>query len=139
MVCGDVENSHRVNSDEEGSMLLGIMASWLAVGLVWCLALVKPEDANPGYFKSSLLVVLGLAVLAGISGWSVDPGWVTGGRIGVAAIAYAAFFCLAIKSIILSIIFIRSKSFGVKISLTPIFLSVSKSDSGMIPPKITGI
>lgn len=74
------------------TMLLGILAAWLGVGLVWCLTSVPPAEVNPGYFRSSLLVVLGLCALAALAGWNRAPTWTTAGRVGVCIAAYFSYF-----------------------------------------------
>lgn len=46
-----------------------LFPSWLAAGLVWILSITSSRDVHPGYFRSCLLIVLGLVVLALLAGW----------------------------------------------------------------------
>lgn len=81
----------------EEIMLLGLMAAALAVGLIWCLTCVAPAEVNHGYFRSSLLVVLGLSAFAVLAGWSETPRWISYCRIAIAGLSYVAFFCWSIE------------------------------------------
>lgn len=62
----------------------------LAAGLAWALTMTPVRDVNPGYFRSSVLVVLAMLVVAGLSGYETLPpvAWVPLGLAGV--FAYAA-------------------------------------------------
>lgn len=77
-------------------MLLAVMATWLAVGLAWGLCCVPAGEVNPGYFRSSLLVVLGLAALAALAGWRDAPIALSTCRIAVGTLAYVGFFAWSV-------------------------------------------
>lgn len=49
-------------------MDLSQLTAWLGAGLAWTLAITPASQVNPGYFRSSLLVVLGLIVTACLAG-----------------------------------------------------------------------
>jgi hypothetical protein len=76
---------------------VSVFAVLLAAGLVWALAATKPSEVNPGYLRSTLLVVLGLLVLAVLSGWSEWSIASKGLAIASCVGTYVAFFAWQIE------------------------------------------
>lgn len=71
-------------------MELSIFATQLACGLAWTLTATSPLHVNAGYFRTTLLVVLGLAVLALLAGWSSLSAASAAPLITAALLAYLA-------------------------------------------------
>jgi hypothetical protein len=59
-------------------MEMSIFATRLAAGLTWAVMASDRRAVAPGYFRSCLLVALGLVALACIAGWSELDAWQCG-------------------------------------------------------------
>lgn len=68
---------------------LHLFASELAAGLAGALALTPASAVNPGYFRTCLLVVLGLTVLAGLTGGTAAGPFIL--LFGMGALSYAGY------------------------------------------------
>lgn len=51
-------------------MALSLFVTLLGAGLVWALAVTSTAEVQSGYFRSCVLVVMGLIIVALLSGWS---------------------------------------------------------------------
>ncbi len=73
-------------------MALPTLSILLAVGLVWCMACDRYRDLHPGFFRSTLLVSLGLGVVALLIGWS---NWSVNQRGVVIGLTVGFYLCYA--------------------------------------------
>lgn len=73
-------------------MEISIFATRLAAGLTWALAASDRRVVAPGYFRTCLLVALGLVVVAGAAGW---PGLHPWQRALLVVSALACYFAQA--------------------------------------------
>lgn len=73
---------------------LSVFSGWLACGVLGALVVCPARMVNSGYYRSTCLVVLGMLVLALLSGWNTCTVWTRGllllGAVG-AYVAYAAW------------------------------------------------
>jgi hypothetical protein len=69
-------------------MELSLFPALLASGLSWTLSFTPVDRTNPNFFRTCLLVVLGLSVLAVLTGWASNSMGVTLGLSSGVVLAY---------------------------------------------------
>lgn len=78
-------------------MALSQFSALLAAGLTWALALTPKSEVQSGYFRSCVLVVFGLIVVALLSGWSELTTLQASLLIGAAVVSYFNFACFHLE------------------------------------------
>lgn len=76
--------------------LVSVFASWLAAGLVWSLAISSSRDINQGFFRSTLLVILGMIVTAYVTSEPMAGGWAPMLLIASGVVSYVGFVAWSI-------------------------------------------
>jgi hypothetical protein len=65
-----------------------LFATCLSAGMAWTMTILPNREVNPGYYRSSILVILGLVVLALLAIWS-EANWIARSLlIAVAVLVY---------------------------------------------------
>lgn len=67
-----------------------LFSTSLAAGMTWAMSVTSSDQVNPGFFRTSVLVVLGLIVLAILAIWGEGSGLLLATLVPAAIVSYAA-------------------------------------------------